>query len=265
MRSSGTIKILRARSSCSANATAPDMGYLFRGILIGLLFGVPAGAVGAMTAQRAYSSGLRAGLLTGLQMFGESSIEQAEGIVRQYSDITDTYLLAMPSVSVNGVDYTANAISEPERFHILEERTCTAENEIVLTEFVASDLGVDIGDTVTVRGDLSSGEYTVSGIYSCANNMGANVGLSQSGYLKIGRDDPRIWCWHYFLGDPSQKAAITQALEERFGGDVHVHENTWPGLYGIIAAMRALVAAMYIITAVFILVVTVLTGSFCQG
>lgn len=42
------------------------MGYLFRGILIGLLFGVPAGAVGAMTAQRAYSFGLRAGLLSGL-------------------------------------------------------------------------------------------------------------------------------------------------------------------------------------------------------
>lgn len=42
------------------------MGYLFRGVLIGLLFGVPAGAVGAMTAQRAYSFGLWAGLLTGL-------------------------------------------------------------------------------------------------------------------------------------------------------------------------------------------------------
>ena len=54
------------RSSCSANAIAPDMGYLFRGVLIGLLFGVPAGAVGAMTAQRAYSFGLWAGLLTGL-------------------------------------------------------------------------------------------------------------------------------------------------------------------------------------------------------
>lgn len=197
----------------------------------------------------------------GVQMFGASTIDSAEEIVRQYSGITDTYLLAMPSVSVNGVDYTSNAISEPERFHILQGRACTGDDEIVLTEFVAGDLGVDIGDTVTVRGDLSSGEYTVSGIYSCANDMGANVGLSQSGYLKIGRDDPRIWCWHYFLSDPSQKAAITQALEEQFGGDVHVHENTWPGLYGIIAAMRALVAAMYIITAVFILVVTVLTGS----
>ena len=196
----------------------------------------------------------------GVQMFGESTIDSAKDIVQQYSGITDTYLLAMPSVSVNGVDYTANAISEPERFHILEGRACTGGNEIVLTEFVASDLGVDIGDMVTVRGDLAGGEYTVSGIYSCANDMGANVGLSQAGYLKIGRDDPRIWCWHYFLSDPSQKAAITQALEERFGGDVHVHENTWPGLFGIIAAMRALVAAMYITTAVFILVVTVLTG-----
>lgn len=197
----------------------------------------------------------------GVQMFGEFTIDSAEDIVLQYSEITDTYLLAMPSASVNGVDYAANAISEPERFHILEGRACTGDNEIVLTEFVASDLGVDIGDTVTVRGDFSSGEYTVSGIYSCANDMGANVGLSQAGYLKIGRDDPRIWCWHFFLSDPSQKTAITQALEERFGGDVHVHENTWPGLFGIIAAMRALVAVMYGLVAFFILIVTAMTGS----
>lgn len=40
--------------------------FLFRGILIGLLFGVPAGAVGAMTVQRTLHYGVRAGLLTGL-------------------------------------------------------------------------------------------------------------------------------------------------------------------------------------------------------
>lgn len=42
------------------------IGFLLRGILIGLLFGVPAGAVGAMTVQRTWSSGVKAGLLTGL-------------------------------------------------------------------------------------------------------------------------------------------------------------------------------------------------------
>lgn len=40
--------------------------YLFRGILIGLLFGLPVGAVGTMTVQRTWSFGFKAGLVTGL-------------------------------------------------------------------------------------------------------------------------------------------------------------------------------------------------------
>lgn len=42
------------------------MEYLFRGILIGLLFGLPVGAVGALTVQRTFDHGTKAGLLTGL-------------------------------------------------------------------------------------------------------------------------------------------------------------------------------------------------------
>ncbi len=196
----------------------------------------------------------------GVQVFGNLTAEAAEETVRNYSEITDTYLLAMPSVTVNGVDYTANVISEPERFHILTGETCANDNEIVLTEFVAAHFGVSVGDNVTVRGDKVSGEYTVSGIYSCANDMGDNVGMSREGYLKIGSDNPHIWCWHYFLEDPSQKSAITEALETAYGGDVHVHENTWPGLFGIISAMHALIAAMYAMVFVFILIVTVMTS-----
>lgn len=40
--------------------------YLLRGILIGLLFGLPVGAIGAMTVQHTWSFGFKAGLLTGL-------------------------------------------------------------------------------------------------------------------------------------------------------------------------------------------------------
>ena len=197
----------------------------------------------------------------GVQTFGTLSVDTAEQIVRSYSEITDSYVLAMPNVSVNGVDYTANAISDPTRFHILDGSTCLHDDEIVLTEFVAADLGVSIGDTVTVTGDAGSGSYRISGIYSCANDMGDTVGLSQAGYLKIGRDDPQLWCHHYFLADASQKGIIADALETQFGGDVHVHENTWPGLFGIISAMRALVLVMYILVTVFTLIVTEMTGS----
>ena len=40
--------------------------YLIRGILIGLIFGVPAGAIGALTIQRTLRDGFAAGLATGL-------------------------------------------------------------------------------------------------------------------------------------------------------------------------------------------------------
>ena len=42
------------------------MTFFLRGILIGLLFGVPAGAVGALTVHRTLKKDIRAGLVTGL-------------------------------------------------------------------------------------------------------------------------------------------------------------------------------------------------------
>jgi len=197
----------------------------------------------------------------GVQVLGKLSAEETEEVVLSYTDITDSYLLAMPNVSVNGTNYTANVITEPERFHISRGQTSREADQVVLTEALAADLGVDVGDSVTIRGNKGSEEFTVSGIYHCANDMGANLGMSREGYLSIGEDDSRLWCYHYFLEDPSQKAAITQALEQRYGGDVHVHENSWPGLFGIISAMHLVILFLYGMSAVFICIVTGMAGS----
>lgn len=104
--------------------------------------------------------------------FGTLDEAEAEELERSYTEITDRYLPAMPRAAVNGVDYTANVIDQPERFHILEGRTCIAENEIVMTKFIAVNFGLGVGDTVTVSAGLDSGEYTITGVYSCVNNMG---------------------------------------------------------------------------------------------
>ena len=58
----------------------------------------------------------------GVQTLGALEPEMTEDMVRSYTDITDSYLLAMPSVSVNGSNFTANVITEPERFHISQGR-----------------------------------------------------------------------------------------------------------------------------------------------
>lgn len=195
------------------------------------------------------------------QPMGEATSEDVERVIREYTRIADQYMLAMPSVSADGVDYTANVITQPQRFHILEGRTCETSNEVVLTEFTAADLGVSIGDTITLTGHLGSGEFTVSGIYQCANDMGANLGLNRDGYNRIAEEGANIWCTHYFLSEPSLQSDIMQALEENFGGDVYLHENSWPGLYGILSAMRLLMGFLYAIVLIFVLVTTLLTAS----
>ena len=46
------------------------LGCFLRGLLIGLVFGVPAGAIGALTIQRTLEKGFFAGLVTGAGLSG---------------------------------------------------------------------------------------------------------------------------------------------------------------------------------------------------
>ncbi len=60
------IRAVRSLFAATAAALEHNMESLFKGILIGLMFGVPIGAVGAMTVQRTLDRGFGAGLITGL-------------------------------------------------------------------------------------------------------------------------------------------------------------------------------------------------------
>lgn len=117
-----------------------------------------------------------------------------------------------------------------------------------------------MGDTVTLAGSLGSGEYVVSGIYQCANDMGINIGMNREGYDRIGEESPAMWCTHYFLASPSLQPEIMQALQDTYGGDVYLHENSWPGLTGILSAMQLLMIILYAMVILFVLVVTLLTA-----
>lgn len=54
--------------------------YIIKGMLIGLIFGVPAGAIGALTIQRTLESGFQMGLLTGLGSSAADIIYACVGI-----------------------------------------------------------------------------------------------------------------------------------------------------------------------------------------
>ena len=69
-------------------AEGGGMSLFLKGILIGLLFGVPVGAVGAMTVQRIWEHGIKAGLLTGTGRFKIFLSSFAVGIMNPAAILT---------------------------------------------------------------------------------------------------------------------------------------------------------------------------------
>lgn len=77
------------------------MDYLCRGAIIGILFGLPVGVVGAMTVQRAWGFGFRAGLLTG---FGSSVADCFYAVVGAFglTVISDFLMAHQTAITIAG-------------------------------------------------------------------------------------------------------------------------------------------------------------------
>lgn len=196
----------------------------------------------------------------GVQPFSETvPMDEIERIISWYSPIQEKYELAMQSVTVNGQEYTANVLNDTKWFHILEGQVCTG-NEILITDTVANEQGLSIGDTVTVATGGRGETYTISGIYQCANDMGSNIGMSLAGYSKIGDINGFIWCYHYILEDGSVRDYAMTYLQENYRG-IDVHTNSWSGLDGLVAMMQGLIIFIYLVAALFIFVTVSLTAS----
>lgn len=77
------------------------VGYFVRGILIGLLFGIPVGAVGTLTVQRTFRYGFAAGLKTGMGSSAADCLYAACGAFG-LTFISDFILKYQIAVSVAG-------------------------------------------------------------------------------------------------------------------------------------------------------------------
>ena len=188
----------------------------------------------------------------GVQPFNNTvPMDEIERVINWYSPVRETYELAMESVTVNGTEYTANVLNNTDYFHVLSGKVCGG-NEVLITDTVASEQGLAIGDTVKIAANGRAEEYTVSGIYMCANGMGSNIGLSMEGFSKIGDITGFIWCYHYILEDGSVRDYAMQYLQENYKG-IDVHTNSWSGLDGIVSMMHLLIMVIYLVAALFIL------------
>ena len=199
--------------------------------------------------------------------YNESGIQkEAEEKMSAEAGIADTYSLLMTKGTVNNMEYVLYSTSKPEYYHVLKGRTCKYANEIVITEFVAQDLGVKIGDTVQVAYHDHVGDFLISGIYQCSNDVGANFGMTMEGYASIGGyregDNPNQYgAYTYYIFEDSSKAdEIAEWLTASYGESVTLDENRWSGLESILEVVSAMNASEYVISVFFVAIVAFMTG-----
>ncbi|MDE6627250.1 MAG: hypothetical protein K2K56_12880 [Lachnospiraceae bacterium] len=195
----------------------------------------------------------------GVQPFHQSvPMDEIERAINWYSPVIQQYELAMESVTVNGQEYTANVLSDIRWFHVLRGRAPEG-NEILITDTVAGELNVDIGDFVKVSAAGRTGEYQISGIYQCANGMGNNIGMSTPGYSQIGDVTGFIWCKHYILEEGDMRDYAYEYLKAHYK-NIDVHTNSWSGLDGIVKLLHLMIAVIYMVSAGIILLATALVA-----
>ncbi len=199
------------------------------------------------------------------QPLASIEMSEIESIVTKYGEILDSYDVAMQSVWIDGLDVTANAVDKPQVFHILQGRTCSSNDEVLLTKMLSVELQKSVGDTVTISQGGKSAQFTVTGIYQCANGMGKNIGLSKEGYAKIASNaDGFIWCRHWIYkgaSDLERNEVALKELQETFPMEGDAHTNSWSGLEGIVQSLHLIVLAMLVLVAVFVALCVSLTIS----
>ena len=95
-----------------------------------------------------------------------------------------------PIVTFDGKEKSAYTYTEDDVNHrvylkVLAGRVPVHENEIMLTQVLAEDLGVKIGDVVTVKNGTKSADYIVTGFDQRMERMGRTMNLTVEGAERL--------------------------------------------------------------------------------
>lgn len=183
--------------------------------------------------------------------------QEVETDIKKRTEIESSFSFWMGNVAIEGSRMQCNVCDAPEEFvTVYEGRTCKYDNEILITEFAAGELGVSIGDMVELTKEEGNAEYIISGYYECGNDMGSNFSISWEGYRRLTGEDPKDWSIQYCLGGDCDVEALRAELEKRYGEKIEVasNRNFFDGIDIIVGAIHAITYVIYVIAAVFVVI-----------
>lgn len=186
----------------------------------------------------------------------EQLLAELEETIQKYSLIRKRYYLSTSYLSVNGEEIYCQIYKNSEMIeNILKGRAALYENEIVITEIIADELGLKLGDKVIVSHNDQKAEYIITGIFQSTFDTGLTFAMLLSGAERLG--SAAIYSGCYSLGEPEKSGEIAAALNAEFGEVLEAKalsiENYFDGTDK--AAIDAMRAVIYSFSIIFALVV----------
>lgn len=188
--------------------------------------------------------------------------EDVENEIKKNTDIVGKYQNISQYMTLNDSKLYVKVLEDPDKFStLLEGRKCLYDNEILITRFVEEELGITIGDVVTVKQKEKSEEFIISGIYQYANDMGANFAMSKAGYERLTGETMDFGYYSYELADSSQASQIVKDISAKYDKnklDVYDADEAYDIGSIVAVAIKAITYVIYIIATVFALVIVMM-------
>lgn len=186
--------------------------------------------------------------------------KEVEADITGINPIENSFKIGTNYFTVNGDEYHGSIYDDPTILKsIIKGRVPLYDNEIVITEIVAKELGIKIGDTVKVGNEKLEEEYMISGYFQCTNDLGRTIAISYQGAKKIMKDY-RMDYVDYVMVDSNRSAEIVKVLEKKYGDKIDVEDVNAEDDFGdtIINSMGILNIVIYTISILFTFVVIII-------
>ncbi|MDE7062828.1 MAG: FtsX-like permease family protein, partial [Lachnospiraceae bacterium] len=193
--------------------------------------------------------------LTFTENVEDAELTEIENMIREYSAIEDAFHRdGNYYCSIDGEEIMACPYGQPEEIPAVSKgRAPLYDNEIVITEIAADNLGLEIGDKVTIGYREKKAEYVITGLNQYMNDAGNNISMAMAAAGKLWK--PSIWYAGYTLSDRSVGQEIVDVLNETYGDilTAEYEEELMEETYQL--AIYAMTAVVYSFSAIFVVVV----------
>ena len=189
----------------------------------------------------------------------KNQFESIETIIRQYTDIEERYGFEGSYMVLNGEKLSCRMAEDEEVFTVTKGRAPLYENEIVVSQIYAEDMGYNIGDVLEVSYRGRKKNCVISGYITdatTASDAGRFFGMN-SDTASFFIDDFTVQYVGYKLSDPDRAEEIKDKIESELTGDVTISVYSGDGSTENMITMIAysIKAVIYVISVIFVLVV----------